>query len=185
MHFLTQEELRRLLRGAQRASARDHCMVLIGYRHGLRASEICALQIADVDTASARMVCGRLKGSVSNWQQLGSDEVDALQAWLKKRPKAANGDLFVDEHGNRLSRFQFYRLFRRHARAAGIPAKKCHPHTLKHALGTHLANAGVPVQVIQQRLGHRCIQNTMVYLAISSRYVDQAVESAIQAGDVV
>lgn len=56
---------------------------------------------------------------------------------------------------------------------------------LKHTIGTLLANSGVPVQVIQQRLGHRNIENTMVYLSIASEYVDRTVASAIEAGTVV
>jgi site-specific recombinase XerD len=56
---------------------------------------------------------------------------------------------------------------------------------LKHSVATHLANAGMPVQVIQQRLGHRNIQNTMKYLQVSSAFVDRAFESAIANGAVV
>jgi len=138
-----------------------------------------------VDLAAGRIVCRRLKGSVTNWQRLAVDEVSALREWLKARPETGSRALFVDDDGNEFSRFQLYRMFRRHALAAGIPVEKCHPHVLKHSLGTHLANAGVPVQVIQQRLGHRCISNTMVYLQIASAYVDRAVAEAIDAGAVV
>jgi site-specific recombinase XerD len=56
---------------------------------------------------------------------------------------------------------------------------------LKHSLGTHLANAGVPPQVIQNRLGHRNIQNTMVYMTISSGFVDKMVSAAMANGNVV
>ena len=84
-----------------------------------------------------------------------------------------------------MSRTQFFRVFRELARSAGIADEKCHPHILKHSLGTHLANSGVPVQVVQQRLGHRNIQNTLVYLQISSGYVDRAFEAAVANGAVV
>ena len=49
----------------------------------------------------------------------------------------------------------------------------------------HLANAGVPAQVIQNRLGHRNIQNTMVYMTISSGFVDKMVNAAMATGNVV
>ena len=177
--------MQRILSVAKTKSVRDYAMILLSYRHGLRASEVCSLRTNEFELQARRMICRRLKGSVSNWQQLDPDEVSAVQSWLEERPETGDGILFVSSTGRRLSRFQFYRRFRRHAIEAGVPPEKCHPHSLKHSLGTHLANAGVPVQVIQQRLGHRCIQNTMVYLAISSRYVDNAVTSAIKAGDVV
>jgi len=138
-----------------------------------------------IDVHSRHIVCDRLKRSVRNWQKLADDEARAVHSWLELRPKTASSALFVGDDGKQLSRFQFYRMFRRHALAASIPVEKCHPHVLKHSLGTHLANAGVPVQVIQQRLGHRCINNTLVYLQIASEYVDRAVAEAIDAGAVV
>jgi len=185
LSFLTATELRALLDKSKDQNARDYCMLLVAYRHGLRASEICGLDVDDIDIDDSHIVCNRLKGSISNWQKLGRDEVSAIHAWLKSRPESASEAVFVDDEGKRLSRFQLYRVFRRHAKAAGIPEAKCHPHVLKHSLGTHLANAGVPVQVIQQRLGHRCISSTMQYLAIASEFVDRTVAAAIDAGAVV
>ena len=183
--FLTRCELQRILSVARDRSARDHAMILIAYRHGLRASETCNLDTDAVDPDAARITCTRLKGSLTNWQRLEPYEVLAVNAWLGVRPQTAVGNLFVDSEGRPLSRFQFYRLFRRHAQAADIPEGKRHPHVLKHALGTALANAGVPVQVIQQRLGHRSISNTMIYLDIASEYVDRTVATAIESGAIV
>ena len=185
MQFLTKGEVKALLDRAKMKSPRDHAMILLAYRHGMRASEVCNITMQNLDLEAGNIRCQRGKGSISNWQQLSADEIKTIKTWLRKRPKADNEFLFVSNRGSPMSRSQFFRLFRNHAHAVGIPEEKQHPHVLKHSLGTHLANAGMPVQVIQARLGHRNIQNTMVYLQISSGFVDKAFESALANGAVV
>ena len=185
MHFLTKGELKALLDRLKLKFPRDYAMILLAYRHGMRASEVCNITMQNLDLEAGNIRCQRGKGSISNWQQLSADEIKTIKTWLRKRPKADNEFLFVSNRGSPMSRSQFFRLFRNHAHAVGIPEEKQHPHVLKHSLGTHLANAGMPVQVIQARLGHRNIQNTMVYLQISSGFVDKAFESALANGAVV
>ena len=183
--FLTQTETKALLDRAKQSGARDYAMVLLAYRHGLRASEICNITMQNLDLDAGNIRCQRGKGSISNWQQLAKDEVKAVSAWLKHRPQSTSPYLFTSRKGSPVSRSQFFRVIKELGRKAGLPPEKCHPHILKHSIGTHLANAGMPVQVIQSRLGHRNIQNTMVYLQVSSVYVDKAFESAIAHGAVV
>jgi type 1 fimbriae regulatory protein FimB len=185
IQFLTQNELKTLLNKAKLRSQRDYCMILLAYRHGLRASEVCNITIPNLDLEAGNIRCERAKGSISNWQQLPDDEVRAVKAWLRRRPVSNTLYLFLSRKGTPLSRSQFFRLFRDTAKRAGLPNEKCHPHILKHSIGTHLANAGVAPQVIQQRLGHRNIQNTMVYLTISNGYVDRAFGAALANGAVV
>jgi site-specific recombinase XerD len=84
-----------------------------------------------------------------------------------------------------MSRSQFYRVFKQLCEKAGVPEDKRHPHTLKHSLGSHMANAGMPVQVIQHRLGHRNITSTMIYVQMSNIYVDRAVQAAMDSGGIV
>lgn len=183
--FLTQNELKALLDGAKRRGVRDYAMFLLAYRHGLRASEICNITIGNLDLEAGNIRCERGKGSISNWQQLAKDEVKAVSAWMKRRRQTTSPYLFISRKGSPVSRSQFFRIVKEVGRRAGLPVEKCHPHILKHSVGTHLANAGMPVQVIQQRLGHRNIQNTMVYLQVSSAFVDRAFESAVANGAVV
>ena len=185
MQFLTKGELKALLDRLKMKSQRDYAMILLAYRHGMRASEVCNITMQNLDLEAGNIRCQRGKGSISNWQQLPIDEIKAIKTWLRRRPKVDTDCLFISNRGTPMSRSQFFRLFKDHAHAVGIPEEKQHPHVLKHSLGTHLANAGMPVQVIQARLGHRNIQNTMVYLQISSGYVDKAFESALANGAVV
>lgn len=185
MQFLTKGEFKAILDKVKSKSARDYAMILLAYRHGLRASEVCNITMDNLDLEAGNVRCKRGKGSISNWQQLSGDEIKAVKGWLRKRPKTDGEYLFPSRKATPLSRSQFFRLFKGYAKSVGIPDEKQHPHILKHSLGTHLANAGMPVQVIQARLGHRNIQNSMVYIQISSGYVDRAFESALANGAVV
>lgn len=184
--FLTREELRVLLDAARTKSPRDYCMILLAYRHGLRASEICGLKTEDIDRQGGHILCRRGKGSITNWQQMGAEEISAVSQWVDRRGQLDTPWLFPGRPPAKpVSRQHFHGIIRAVGRRAHVSPAKCHPHALKHSIGTHLANAGVPVQVIQQRLGHRSISNTMIYLSIASQYVDNAVATAIEAGAVI
>jgi len=183
--FFTRPELERILAAAKDMSTRDHAMILIGYRHGMRVSEICRLELRHIDLDSLHILVERLKNSVTTWQKMHEDEVTALRAWMAVRPNQESTYVFCSRRGLPIDRSQFYRQLREIAGAAGIPPDRCRPHALKHSLGTHLAEAGVPVQVIQRRLGHRHIQNTMVYLSLADGHVDRMVKKAADQGYIV
>jgi integrase len=85
--FLSQDELRRLLRAID--SKRDYAIILIAYRHGLRASEVGMLQTDDIDWKQYRLRIQRLKSSLTGVHALRPDELKALKAYLKERDSAA------------------------------------------------------------------------------------------------
>ena len=92
MVHLTPEELLAILKTARARSARDWTMILLAYRHGLRASEVCDLKMADVDLKAGSLSIRRLKGSLHIVQTLYRhkgqpllDELAALRSWLRKR----------------------------------------------------------------------------------------------------
>src|ERR1700728_3451825 len=94
MTFLTPEEVLALLKVARERSTRDWAMILLAYRHGLRASEVCGIKLADVDLKTGCISVRRLKGSLQTIQPLYQhrgqpllDETAALRAWLRKRAK--------------------------------------------------------------------------------------------------
>jgi len=171
MTFLAPEEILTLLKAAREHSTRAWAMILLAYRHGMRASEVCGLKLADVDLKAGCIVVRRLKGSLQTAQPLFPhrgqpllDEYAALRAWLRARPADGSDSLFVSQKGGRLSRIQFFRLFQRIAGAAGLPAEKRHPHVLKHSLASHLVAGNVNLALIKQALGHRSINSTMLYV---------------------
>jgi site-specific recombinase XerD len=173
---LTPSEVERLLqavRGA-RHEARDRCLMLFMYRHGLRVTEACGLRLSDIDLGARQLFVRRLKGGFSTTHPLRNDEIAALRAWLKKRSARlatrAMGDgvtieeLFVSERGARLTRQQVHYLLKGYGVQAGLPLA-VHPHMLRHACGFALADQGADTRLIQDYLGHRSIQHTVRYTA--------------------
>ena len=161
-------------------------MILVAYRHGLRASELCGLRIADLDLESGSPDIRRLKGSLHTIQPLYRhkgqpllDEVLALRSWLKERKADGSDYLFLSQKGGRLSRIQFYRVFQACAEKAGLPAQKCHPHALKHSLATHLISENVNLAWVKQCLGHKAIGSTMKYIAVTDRQACDGAHAAL------
>ena len=186
MTFLSPAELLSVFRTARKRSKRDHAMILLAYRHGLRASEICGLRLNDLDVKNGSITTQRLKGSLKTVQPLYQhrgqpllDEVTALRAWLKERRHDGSDSVFTSQKGGRLDRTQFFRIFRDVAKAAGLPADKRHPHCLKHTLASHLIAGNVNLALVRQALGHRSIGSTMQYVGTTDGQAAEAAQSAL------
>jgi integrase len=135
----------------------DDLVLVFVIRHGLRASELCALQWSDVEFASGTLHLRRAKGGQTSTHPLLGDELRALRA-LKRDAKSPF--VFVSERGAPFSVSGLQKLVER----AGITAKmpfKVHPHMLRHATGYALANRGTDTRTLQAYLGHRSIQSTV------------------------
>jgi integrase len=186
MTYLTPEEILAVLKAARRRAVRDWAMVLLAYRHGLRASEVCGLKLTDIDLKAGSVSIRRLKGSLSQVQPLYQhrgqpllDEMAALKAWLKTRPADGSDFLFTSQKGGKLDRTQLFRIFRGCAEIAGLPPEKRHPHVLKHSLASHLVAGNVNLALIRQALGHRSITSTMQYVGTSDGQAAEAAQAAM------
>jgi integrase len=115
MNYLTPNEVLSVLAEAKRHGAREHCMFLLAYKHGLRASEISMLTLADVQNNAIDV--RRVKDSLHTVQPLQShdnpllDETIVLKAWLRNRGDADSQMLFTGRNGSGISRQQIYNLF--------------------------------------------------------------------------
>jgi site-specific recombinase XerD len=186
MHYLTAQEILAVLKVARSRSARDWAMILLAYRHGLRASETCSLRLADIDLKAGSVSVRRLKGSLQTIQPLYQhrgqpllDEMAALRTWLRKRPVDGSGFLFTSQKGGKLDRSQFFRMFQKVAEIAGLSADKRHPHILKHALASHLIAGNVNLALVRQCLGHKSISSTMRYIGVSDSQAAEAAQTAL------
>ena len=186
MTFLTTDEILAVLKAARERSTRDWGMILLAYRHGLRASEVCGLQLHDVDLKAGSISVRRLKGSLQTVQPLYPhrgkpllDETTALRAWFRERPKDGSDYLFTSQKGGRIDRTQFFRVFQAVSTAAGISSEKRHPHTLKHSLASHLVAGNVNLALVKQALGHRSITSTMKYVGTSDGQAAEAAQAAM------
>ncbi len=186
MNYLAPDELLALLKVAKARGARDHAMILLAYRHGLRASEVCGLKLADIDLKAGSISIRRLKGSLQTvqpiYQHRGQpllDEAAALRSWLKVRAADGSDYVFVSQKGGRLHRSQYFRIFQSIAKTAGLSRAKQFCHILKHTLASHLIAGNVNLALVRQALGHRSISSTMVYVGTSDAQAAEAVQAAL------
>jgi site-specific recombinase XerD len=186
MTILSPPEMLSLLKAARKRSTRDWAIILLAYRHGLRASEVCGIKLADVDLKTGSISIRRLKGSLHTiqpiYQHRGQpllDETAALRAWLHKRSQDGSDYLFTSQKGGKLSRIQFFRVFQTVAESAGLSVEKRHPHVLKHSLASHLVAGNANLALIRQALGHRSIGSTMAYIGTSDAQAAEALQRAL------
>ncbi len=162
---LTEREVDKLIAAAKgnRWGLRNSAMILVAFRHGLRASELCGLQWSDIEFETGNLHLRRAKGGKTTTHPLLGDELRALRA-LKR--EAASPFVFVTERQAPFSISGFAKLVER----AGVEAKlpfKIHPHMLRHSTGFALANKGTDTRTLQAYLGHRSIQSTVRYTELA------------------
>ncbi|EEE1598401.1 tyrosine-type recombinase/integrase [Salmonella enterica] len=167
--FLTPEEVSLLLGTALNGSnpERNHCLILMSFLHGFRASEVLRLRLSDIDLYGNRINIARLKNSFSTVHPLIPREIQSLRTWIRVRKKIAGTDndwLFISRSGRPLSRQQFYYLLADISQKTDLPVS-AHPHMLRHACGYALADNGADTRLIQDYLGHKNIQHTVRYTA--------------------
>ena len=164
--YLTGREIERLMDTARKHSRhghRDATMILVAYRHGLRASEVCDLQWHQIELSEGRLHVRRMKNGKPSVHPIRGDEMRASRKLRRENPTDAY--VFVSERGGPIG---FHRLIQRLGEAAKMPFS-IHPHMLRHACGYKLANDGHDTRALQHYLGHKNIQHTV-------RYTEMAVD---------
>ncbi len=148
-------------------SLRDRAILELLYGCGLRASEVCGLELESYDAAGARLrVVG--KGDRERMVPLGEPAREALDQWLGAgRPRVAGAEsaLLLSVRGRRLSPSDVRRALERRARVAGIGTRS--PHALRHAYATHLLEGGAGLREIQELLGHASAATTQIYAHVA------------------
>jgi type 1 fimbriae regulatory protein FimB/type 1 fimbriae regulatory protein FimE len=165
--YLTEAEVERLMKaaGKNRWGHRDATMVLVAYRHGLRASELTDLRWDQVDLKTATLHVRRVKAGTPSSHPILGDELRALRR-LQREQEPKSPFVFTSERGAPFTTAGFARMVERAGEAAKL-ALKAHPHMLRHACGYKLANDGHDTRALQAYLGHRNIQHTVRYTELS------------------
>jgi type 1 fimbriae regulatory protein FimB/type 1 fimbriae regulatory protein FimE len=130
--YLTEAEIERLINAARkrgRNSTRDVAAILLAYRHGLRAAELCSLRWSQVDLRHGRLHVNRAKGGIESVHPLHGPELRALRPLQGQSPY-----VFVTEAGTPVTTAWFLRMVQRTGRAAKLPFP-VHPHMLRHSTG--------------------------------------------------
>jgi type 1 fimbriae regulatory protein FimB/type 1 fimbriae regulatory protein FimE len=170
---LTEAEVEKLMSATRnnRYGHRDSTMILVDYRHGLRASELTDLRWDQVDFTAATLHVRRVKQGSPSTHPIRGDELRALRR-LQREQEPKSPFVFTSERDSPFTTAGFARMLER----AGVEAKlgfKPHPHMLRHACGFALANKGHDTRALQAYLGHKNIQHTVRYTELApTRFKD-------------
>src|SRR5262245_63714740 len=118
---------------------RDATMILVAYRHGLRASEVCDLQWQQIELSEGRLHVHRVKSGIPSVHPIRGDEMRALRKLRRDHPTGAY--VFISERGGPISPIGIHRLVKPIGEPAQIPSP-IHTHTLRHTYGFTKADAG-------------------------------------------
>ena len=131
-------------------------MILVAYRHGMRASQVCGLRRDDLNLRGESITIRRLKGSLLTCQTICGhagqpllDELKALRQWMKDRRGDGSDYVFTSQKGGRMHRSQFFRIF-----------QDC---------------------AVKRALGHKSINSTMIYVTVSDRQAGDASRAALMS----
>lgn len=154
---------------------RDKAILELLYSCGLRVSELCQLDLYDVDDDYVRV---KGKGNKERLVPLGEPALIAIDHYLSTCRGICDdtqnaSPLFVTRKGKRIDRVAVWRLVKVYAKKCGI-TKVISPHSLRHAFATHLLDNGADLRVIQELMGHAHISSTDRYMHLSRRQVQKA-----------
>jgi type 1 fimbriae regulatory protein FimB/type 1 fimbriae regulatory protein FimE len=166
--YLTPDEVEKLIRAAARTGRhrhRDATLILVAYRHGLRAGELVSLRWDQVDFKEAVLRVTRSKNGTPSNHPIGAKEARALRKL--RRDQGPSMHVFMTERAASMTTANVHKIVSRAGRLGGLPFP-AHPHMLRHACGYKLANDGHDTRAIQHYLGHRNIMHTVRYTELAS-----------------
>ncbi len=177
--FLSIEEVHQLLnvsKGTGPVADRDDTMIELLYATGMRVSELVTLEQSALNLELGYLIATG-KGSKQRVIPMGEAALAKVKGYLEHaRPRllgaARSGLLFLTRHGRGVTRQAFWRLLRRHAKAADIH-RPIWPHAIRHSFATHLLAGGADLRIVQSLLGHADISTTQVYTHIERGYLKQ------------
>jgi integrase/recombinase XerD len=149
---------------------RDKAMLEVLYATGIRVSELIGLNLGDIHLTMGFLRCVG-KGNKERIIPIGRAATTALESYMETARgllvgKKGSDALFLNHHGNRLSRQGFWKILKKLTIETGIK-KKLTPHTLRHSFATHLLENGADLRAVQEMLGHADISTTQIYTHVT------------------
>lgn len=182
--ILTVQEVEELLKQPNitvPGGLRDKAMLELLYATGIRVSELINLNISDANLDMGYIKCAG-KGTRDRIVPLGSIASKCVLEYMNKgRGKLIRtydeSALFVNHHGNRLTRQGFWKIIKKYAHEARI-TKDITPHTLRHSFATHLLENGADLRSVQEMLGHADISTTQIYTHVTKNHLKEVYDKA-------
>ena len=170
--ILSPEEVLRVFAAIR--AVKYKAIIATAYAAGLRISEVCALQVSDIDSQRMRIHVRSGKGKKDRYVMLGESLLALLRQYYQAvRPKGEY--LFPGQKPQRhISATAVSLVLRKVIREAGL-SKKVTMHTLRHCFATHLLEAGTDIRILQVLLGHSSIRTTLRYTHITDRLIQKLV----------
>ena len=161
---------------------RDTAMLELLYATGIRVSELCGIDLADVNySRNTVKVTG--KGNKQRVVPFGDPAASALKAWrdhgrphLLNPKKPAHNALFLGARGGRIDPRMVRTVVARAGKQLGVDGLG--PHSLRHSAATHMLDGGADLRVVQELLGHSSLQTTQIYTHVSTTRLKQAYNQA-------
>jgi integrase/recombinase XerD len=178
---LSRTEVQRLLQAMTPLHNRAYFTTL--YSCGLRLNEALYLQVGDIDGPRHMMHVHRGKGAKDRYIPLPDDTLDLLRTYWKTHrnhtwlfPATGRDHKHMPSATYPMPRSSVQGAFRKAKQRAGIRKRDVGPHTLRHSYATHLLEAGVNLRAIQRYLGHAHLETTMIYLHLTQKGQEDAVQ---------
>ncbi|MFM8793712.1 MAG: tyrosine recombinase [Acidimicrobiales bacterium] len=180
------ERLLAAVSGDDAEALRDRALLEFLYATGARVSEVCGLDVDDIDLVG-RVVRLFGKGSKERVVPVGSAAVEAVVEWMdagrpqmtpdRWRSPSDRSAVFLTNTGRRLHRQKAWDIVRAAGRAAGL-GDELSPHVLRHTCATHMLEHGADLRIVQEMLGHATISTTQVYTRVSGERLLEVYRAA-------
>ena len=181
IEYLDEDEILELVKAV--TGRRDRALLLLMYNTGARVQELVDLDVCDIRLDPVPLVTFEGKGRKQRTCPLWARTVDTLEQWLEERSDA-DGPLFLNAQGRRLSRSGIAYILRKLTASAGTSprhATRVTPHVIRHTTAMHLLRAGVDITTIAAWLGHSQLDTTYGYVEIDLRMKEKAVAATAAA----
>ena len=176
--YLTLDESMQLLGAVDGQNReRDYAILTIFLNCGLRISELCGLNLQDVQEEALRVLG---KGNKVRIVYLNDACLDALRAYLAVRRPITGRDrnaLFLSSRNERISKSTVHALVKKHISAAGLDSTQYSSHKLRHTAATLMLQNGVDVRAVQEVLGHEHLNTTEIYTHIDNEALRVAAKA--------
>lgn len=182
--ILSVQQVTRLIEGingTKPAELRDRAILELLYSCGCRVSELCGLDVVDLDLKDESLLL-RGKGNKQRLVPVGQPAAQSVRNYLNAGrglllKEKLSPAIFLNVRGGRLSRVAVWSILKKAARNAQLPAEMS-PHTLRHSYATHLLEGGADLRIVQELLGHSDISTTEIYTHVDRQWLAEAWISA-------